>query len=377
MALVALLLYVEDTEGSGLAVGLLALAITLPSLLAGLLAGTVVDRSEQRTLMIACDVGRALVYGAIAGFLPRFPLLLALVALGSALDAVFSPAGRSSVPALVAPEDLRAANAWLGTALNMQVVFGPLAGGVVADALGVRAALAGNALTFLASATLLTRLPPLRYRRAEDAEPATFVEAVRAGFFYVASHAAARAVVASLFLAVTFAAVDNVAVVFLARDVFEASPVGFGVLASAFGIGMLVASVTLTSARLRAAAGGLFLVGMLMSGAGTLLTGLAPTLAVAVGVYALAGAGNAIQNVGSDTLVQESVAPHMLGRVFSLVRTGAVAGSSLAAVGAGVLLDLTSPRAVLVIGGCGVLAVLVLAWFLLPAPARRLARKTI
>jgi MFS family permease len=90
---------------------------------------------------------------------------------------------------------------------------------------------------------------------------------------------------------------------------------------------------------------------------GGLATGLAPLLVVAIAAQALAGAGNGADNVASDTLIQQTVARRMLGRVFALRRTGAVAGSALAALGGGFLVDLTSVRTVFVIGGLGVLAV--------------------
>jgi MFS family permease len=364
MALVALLLYVKDVEESGLAVGLLLAAMSVPVLVTGPLAGTLADRTDSRRLMIACDLGRAGIYAAIAAALPSFPVLLGFVVAASVLTTLFAPAGRSSVPSLVGAGELQRANAWLSTATNLQVVLGPLLGGVLAGSVGIQATLGVNAGTFVASAVLLVGLPPLR--RA-GGEPATFLADVRAGLEYVARHRAARAVMVTLFLGVGFAAVDNVALVFLARDVFDAGPVGFGGLAAAFGVGMLLASLALVSGRLHVAPLRLFLIATFVCGAGTLLTGLAPLLGAAVAFQALAGAGNAGSNVATDTLVQQTVAPHMLARVFALVMMGAVAGSSIAALAGGVVLDLTSPRAVFVIGGGGMVAVAALAWWLLRA----------
>lgn len=63
--------------------------------------------------------------------------------------------------------------------------------------------------------------------------------------------------------------------------------------------------------------------------------------------------------------MQETVTRSMLGRVFAVVQVGAVAGSSMAALVGGLLLDVTSARALFVIGGTGVLGVLALTWFLM------------
>ena len=57
IALTALVLYVQGTEGTGTAVAALLLAQALPHLL-GPFAGTFADRVDQRSLMIGCDLGR-------------------------------------------------------------------------------------------------------------------------------------------------------------------------------------------------------------------------------------------------------------------------------------------------------------------------------
>ena len=79
IALVALVLLVQETEGTGTAVGVLLLASSLPRFL-GPLAGVVADRVEQRTLMVLCDVGNAAIFATIAWSRPSFGVLLALVA---------------------------------------------------------------------------------------------------------------------------------------------------------------------------------------------------------------------------------------------------------------------------------------------------------
>ena len=52
----------QGTRGTGTAVASLLLAQALPQLL-GPVAGTLADRFDQRSLMAACDVGRAIVFG--------------------------------------------------------------------------------------------------------------------------------------------------------------------------------------------------------------------------------------------------------------------------------------------------------------------------
>jgi MFS family permease len=160
------------------------------------------------------------------------------------------------------------------------------------------------------------------------------------------------------FLIVAFLAVDNVALVFLTRDVLGTNAFGFGAVAAAFGVGMLAGSVVLSWLRSVPRSGPLLLAGGLLSAISALATGLASNPGLAAGAQSMGGLGNGIQNVASATLIQELVPREMLGRVFGLFGTAASAGSAVAYILAGVLLDLTSPRVTFVVGGLGALAVL-------------------
>ena len=120
-----------------------------------------VDRVDQRRLMLGAQAGQAVLYGAMAAVLPPFPMLLVLVAAASLLATVFAPAGRSVVPSLVSPGELVRANSWMGMALTFQGTIGPAVGGVLVAGAGVRGALWGNALSFGISAVLVAGLPPL------------------------------------------------------------------------------------------------------------------------------------------------------------------------------------------------------------------------
>lgn len=364
VAITALVLHVQASDGTGTAVGALLLAQALPHLL-GPMAGVVTDRSDQRRLMIACDLGRVTVFVAAAGFLPPLPGLLALIATASVLDTIFTPAGRSALPALVDEPDLLSANAWLGTALNLQVALGPILGGALVATLGIRAALAVDAMSFLVSALLLLGVPSLPPDR-RGREAASFVADTREGLAYCRRHAVARAVVITLFLGVAFAGVDNVALVFLSREVLHAGALGYGLIAGAFGVGMLAASVAL-SGRRRRSPRRLYLFGWLLSAAGTLLTGLSPVVWFAAIAQSVGGAGNGAGNVASDTLIQRSVPRAMLGRVFGVTSTAASVGGGIAYAAGGPLLDATSPRFVFLAASVGVFAVVALAHVILPA----------
>ena len=130
IALVALVLHVQGTSGSGTAVAGLLLAAALPSLL-GPVAGSIADprRPSPHDARVRAGSGGRLRDDRRV-FLPGYAVLLALVAVANGLARSFAPAASSSIPSLVPGEELVGANAWLGTALNLQVAFGGLLGGL-------------------------------------------------------------------------------------------------------------------------------------------------------------------------------------------------------------------------------------------------------
>lgn len=207
----------------------------------------------------------------------------------------------------------------MGTALNLQLVGGPLLGGLLADSLGLQGALAVNAVTFLGSAALLLRVPKLPIPDGGHGRD-RFLADTRAKLSFVGSHATARASVFS-----------------------------FGAANSAYGIGMVLASILLIRAGGRRPDSVYFLAGWLLSGIGTLLTGLAPAVPIAIAMQAVAGAGNGAENIAADSLLQKTVPPKMLGRVFGLSATAAGLGGTMAYAIGGIILELTSARTVFVI----------------------------
>jgi MFS family permease len=373
IAIVALVLLVQGSEGTGSAVGALLLASSLPRFL-GPVAGVVVDRVEQRMLLVLCDLGNAAVFATIVVIRPPFEILLVLVAASAVLDTFFAPAGRSAVPALVHDEDLVRANAWMGTSLNLQVSVGTMVGGALVAAVGVRGALAVDALSFGISAALLVGVPPLR--RSTSDPPAGFLAVGKEGLAFAWRTPMVRTFVIVLFLGVAFAAVDNVALVFLVRETLGGDAFAFGLVSATFGIGMIAASVGLSIRGVSFAMTTLLLASWLASGAGTIATGLAPLIAIVAVSQAVSGFGNGLQNVAADTLIQRGVPREMLGRVFGLVSTAAFSGSTLAYAVGGPLLDLTSPRAVFVIAGSGILVVTGFLWLALRHEATDISRES-
>lgn len=365
-ATTALTLYVQQTHGTGTAVAAFLIASQLPRLL-GPLAGGIADRTDLRTVLIGCDIGQAAVFAAIAT-LPSFGVLIALTALTTVVQTSYGPARTAMVPNLVEPEELIQANALLGTATNLYVAIGPLVGGLLFAAIGPAAALLVNAVTFLGSAALTTRVPPTR--PPEDTEHEPLLMAARTGARFVWGNAMLRTVTVSLFLLLSFLAVDNVALVFLVRDTLGGSAFVYGLIEAVFGVGMLAGSFWILRGRGGSwAASRLYLLSCSLSSVASVGSGLSPSLAVLAPVQAVSGSGNGIEVVAGETIIQQQVPRGMIGRVYGFTSSATALGLGVSQAGGGLLVDATSPRTTFLIAGAGALLVtLAIAPTMLRAP---------
>ncbi len=372
LGLVALILYVAERAGTGVAVGLLLLAGDLTPTLVSPLTGALADRVDQRRLMVACELAQAILVGAIALFLPPLPVLLALVAARSVLFSAFQPAARSAVPELVDDADLEAANALLGFGTHGLEVGGPLLAALLLPLAGVRGVLALDAITFLVAVPLLLGLPRLPPAPRDPLAGAGLFADAWAGLRYIWRRPVIRALTVGFSGAVVFTAVDDIALVFLARDTLGASGSAASALYAGPGLGLVLGFALLARWGRRGHPAMLFLCGFAVSSAGNLLTGLAPTVAAAFAIQAVRGLGISLIEVGHNTLLQRWVPRAMRARVFANLYGAIGLAAGLSYVLGGPFLDLTSPRVALVVAGAGgLLATAATALMLLPALARQ------
>jgi MFS family permease len=80
-------------------------------------------------------------------------------------------------------------------------------------------------------------------------------------------------------------------------------------------------------------------------------TGLAPSFALALGVLAVAGASNGVDNVATDTILQKRVEEAFLGRVFAVRFLTYSVGEALAYPLGGLIVDAVGPRPTYLIAG--------------------------
>ncbi|MDQ3467442.1 MAG: MFS transporter, partial [Chloroflexota bacterium] len=156
------LIAVLTLEASPFAVGVLGFVGGLPVLLIGLIAGVWVDRLRRRPLMIAADLGRAILLLTIPiawwqGAL-SMSLLCVVTLLTGLLSVLFDVSFLSYLPTLVSRDALVEGNSKLEASASSSQVVGPGLAGWLVGVAGAPVALVLDAASFLASALVLTRI---------------------------------------------------------------------------------------------------------------------------------------------------------------------------------------------------------------------------
>jgi MFS family permease len=369
--LTVIALYVYEAGGSAAQLGIAIAARVLPQAL-GVVAGALADRAEPRRLLLGCAIGRLLAMGVIVLLLPPFPVLVALIAATGSATTLFSPTVKSAAPKLVDRDELSRANALLSFSHNSAFAAGPLIGASLFGLAGARAAFGVDVVCCAALVVLLNMVPRIGGHKsgAQAGAARPLLADVREGLAYARQNPVVRAVLIGVVPWILFAALDNVALVFLLREELGGSSATFGLANSAYGLAMIFAPMVVVGARWSAAGGRLLAIGLGLSGLGLLLTGLSPVVGLAILAYAIAGAGNGFENIGCDTTVGEHVDQGKLGRVFGIVYAAIFLTEAVASLAAGPLVDATSGRVAFIVAGCGVLGVTALLWGLLRTATR-------
>ena len=168
-------LVVLDRTGSPAKAGLVGSILAGTAFFLRLPAGVLVDRWNRRAIMIVCDLGRALNAGAFAIALAFghffYAHVLAVAFVEAALGVLFGPAEAAAVRRVVAPEQRREAVAQNQSRTAIPGLVGPPLGGVLLTA-GRALPFAADAVSYLVSLVCVASVrAPLGDGRRSEAHP--------------------------------------------------------------------------------------------------------------------------------------------------------------------------------------------------------------
>jgi len=240
-------LLVQETQ-SGAAVAGLMLSRAIPAVLAGPLAGVMLDRFDRRRIMIASDLIRGFVaLGFIYAIGHHQVWLLYVLSALLMLASPFFTSGRSAIlPSIATEDELHTANSLTQTTGWLTLSVGAYFGGTTVARFGYEVAFLFNSLSFFVSAYCIFRLRPEKGQfRAQDrslneTKVARPLREYREGLRYMAT---TPLILGIALIAVGWASGGGAAQVLFtlfSELVFKRGAQGLGQLWGIAGVGLLV-----------------------------------------------------------------------------------------------------------------------------------------
>jgi MFS family permease len=356
-------------EATPIQMGALGTLQYIPWLLVGLPAGVWADRLRRRPIMIAADVGRALLLAliplaALTNAL-RIEHLYIVGFLTGMLNVLFEVAYSAYLPTLVARDRLVEGNSTLQASASAAEIAGPGLGGGLVQLVGAPLAIAVDAISFLGSALSLAwirtpepGLPPAGYSRCLFPE-------MREGLRLVFGNPILRAFTLTSATGNFFVDVHlAIFVLFATRDL-GVTPVILGGMYAVASLGGLLGSVVAARLAGRLGLGRAIVAGHIQVILALLIIPLSgPQIEVALPLIVLAqalwGFGSVVYVVNSVSLRQAITPNQYQGRVAASIRFVSWGVSPVGFMLGGILGEMLGLRATLLAAGAGSLASLLI-----------------
>ena len=373
VAIYALLL---ELTGNATSVALMIIVQFLPMAVIGPVAGVVVDRVNRRRLMIGTDILRGILILVLLIVRRADQVWIVYLVMGAtvSLTAFFEPARTAVIPNVTSRAQLLTANALSSATWSAMLAIGAGAGGIVTALFGRNAAFLVNAISFFASAVVISRTAfnadPPEVKRPAGWASITGIGDLIEGIRYVRSD---RHVAALMLVKAGWGIAGGVLLLMtvMGQRVFPvggSAAAGIGVLYAARGIGAGIGPV-LARAWLgqqpdemrRAIAPSYVLVALFY-----LMLSWSTTIGLASVAVIGAHAAGSVLWVFSTVLLQLSVPDRFRGRVFSAELALLMIVSALSSFVCGYALDTWGLSPFLLTRVLGVLFVLpTLGWLII------------
>jgi MFS family permease len=371
LALVALAVLVYERTRSPLLAAVAYAAGYLPWVIGGLFLADLADRRPRRTVMVACDLVRAVLVAAM--IVPGMPVMALVLLLFAAtmFSSPFESARSSITPGILPGERYALGTAVIQTTYLTAEVLGAAAGGAVVTIFGVRPSLLIDAVTFVASGLLIglgTRARPAPARA--DADQGSPLARAASGLRLVFGDRALRTLVLLGWLVVLYTIPQGIAAPYAAR--LGGGPVATGLVLASTAAATAIATPLFSrfvSPRRRLTLMGPLAVAV---GATLVLTALHPGLAISLVIFSAAAAFGAYQ-LAVNTAFVVRVPDERRAQAFGIASMGVVVAQGAAFVTAGAVTEVVTPASVIAVGG-GIGAVaavaLTISWRRVTSPQR-------
>lgn len=363
-------------HASPVQMGLLNAASTAPLLVLGLFAGVWVDRLRRRPLMIAADLGRALLlcsipFAFLMGWLHIAQLYFVAI-LAGILTVFFNVAYHTALPTLLAHEDLVEGNSKLGISDALAEIAGPPVGGALVQFISGPLTLLLDAISFLCSAGLLARIrTPEPPPAPPVAQPRVWPELI-AGLGVVWANPLLRAMASSSAIRNFFGWFFGAIYGLYAIRVLGFGTATLGLVVACGGIGSFLGALVAAPVARCCGIGPAIVGALLISAGGSALIWLAGAsaalaLPLMVASQIVGDAAMTVASIHQLSLRQTTTPDHMLGRVSAAMQVLGEGIGTLGMLTGGIMAELIGLRPTV---GVAVLGIAVGSLWALATPLR-------
>ena len=323
LTFIALPWFVLVTTGSAARTGLTGFSVAVPGFLVGIFGGTLVDRLGYRRSSVTADI----VSGIGLGLVPTlyftvglpFPVLMALVFVGSMLAIPGITSRRSMLPELaeLAGVRLERVNAGFESVQHLALLLGPPLAGILIVWLGATTVLWIDAASFALSALFVWTFVPAFKAQTESTERPSYFTQLAEGVRFLLRDTLLRdmAIVVAIFNGLG-APIFAVALPVFAKREFG-SATALGLMASGFAVGALSGVTVYGAIGHRLSRRAVWYVAYLLMPGFYWVLAVHATLPALLVVLAIMGFATAPLNPLMVTIRHERIPIEMRGRVFS------------------------------------------------------------
>jgi MFS family permease len=356
--IIALVWFVLQLTGSGVAIGLVVLCFQLPTVISSPFMGKLLDRYQPSTIMAIDNFGRACIIATIPLLYALGALHLSIVYVLALFSGILSPATevgcRIVIPRLVPDEELEKANSLSSISWDFATLVGPALAGILVTVFTAPVVLLLDAASFLLMGAMVISLPQMQSVLTGREE----VENHRSllGFSTIFRLKALRFLTVLTLLFLFAQGLAEVAVPVYSQKTLGTGAEGYGLLMSAFGVGSLL-SLSFISQFWSLKKQQLFSLALILILSGLFLAPLVfqRLLPLAMLFMTLAGFAAAPYYVVEQSLMQRLVPKNVQGQVFGARGALSIAGYPLGGITGGVLMMVIA--APLVIGVSALLCI--------------------
>ncbi len=316
-------------------IALVQAAASLPAFLFSLPAGALADVLDRRRLMLAVQValmGLSVGLAILTLLNLMTPLLLLLAVLaGGVGTALTNPAWQSIVPELVPKSDLRPAVALNSLGVNIARAVGPALGGLVIVSVGIWAAFAADALSFIPFVAAL-----LWWKRPGSAQgglpPERVTSAMVAGVRYARSSPMLRATLVRAGVFFLFASAPWALLPLIVRNELAGDAALYGLILAGVGAGAILGALVMPRIRAALSPGRMVTAGTALVALCCVLFAMLRLPAAVIGVALVFGLAWIVVLTSLNVAAQASLPNWVRGRglaIYLTVFSGAMTVGSL------------------------------------------------